>query len=998
MIRTSYRRHNISTLTKSRFLAKTYNSYRYSTSTKHDYAKTLNLPKTEFTMRANALEREPQLHSLLIDHAYKWQKENRKSAEEYILHDGPPYANGSLHMGHFLNKVLKDFVNRFHLLQGKRLNFIPGWDCHGLPIELKAVHENREKKLDPREIRKRARQFAESAAKEQLDDCRRWGLIGDWENHYKTMDKGYEAQQMRVFLEMFHHGMIYRGRRPVYWSPSSKTALAEAELEYPDTHSSISIYVTFPIVKGSGSLLDSFENPSIVIWTTTPWTLPSNMAISYHQDIEYSIVKLSKSEEEVQHLIIADSLVDATLEKILFKDQPDKESRDTEYEIIVNKIKGSDLFRVPNEKYGEYLRCRHPLTGIMDRDVPLLEGDHVTTDIGTGLVHTAPGHGMEDFLIGKEHGIDIFCPVNDDGMFTEEAGEQFRGLSVLDEGNIEVIRQLSSRGCLLRKEKYRHKYPYDWRTKKPVILRTTDQWFADLSALKSNAMKALEEVHIVPSSGRQRLEGMLGGRSEWCISRQRSWGVPIPVFYHSRTGEHLLNEDTVEFVAKLFEQHGSDCWWSMSEEELLPPQYKHLAEYYDKGTDTLDVWFDSGSSWAGVLRAREMPFPADVYLEGSDQHRGWFQSSLLTSVANGFPAPFKNLVTHGFVLDESGRKMSKSLGNIVSPQEVINGGKNKKKQPPYGADILRLWVSSTDYTRDVLIGKSLLATQFELGRKIRNTARFMLGNLSDFSLELHGVPYEELSALDQYALHRIRTFNESVNKYYNAFQFKRVHTAVTTMASAFLSSFYLEIVKDRLYANATDSKRRRAAQTVIYNALRSMMIAIAPIMCHLAEDIYQHFPNFEDSKERSVFCLEWPQSPKEWKRNDLEADFELINSLRGNVYKALEKIRLDRIIGSSLEARVTVYLKDAPHLVTTLERVFGNDLIPELEDIFVVSNLKLENEKTAVGGDYIMEVDVDKENILIGVEKETENYKCPRCWRFASYEMDQLCKRCDDVV
>jgi isoleucyl-tRNA synthetase len=661
------------------------------------YSDTVILMDTQFNQRANAVVREPELQEF-------WEKSKiyeslRESAEargaaKYVLHDGPPYANGDLHIGHALNKILKDFINRYQMIQGKYVEYIPGWDCHGLPIELKVLQSMKSKErqgLTPVDLRKKAAAFAQETVGKQMDSFKRYGVWADWDQPYLTLQPEYEAAQIEVFGKMFLKGHIYRGRKPVHWSPSSRTALAEAELEYPEGHTSQSIYVAFDAETVS-PCLEEFgpEGLRIAIWTTTPWTIPANLAVAVNSKLDYSVVEAPESAGGGR-LLVATDLIGSLAAKLgLAEGEALKE---------LATFKGSELTSGTTYK--------HPLAG---RTSMVVEGgDYITTESGTGLVHTAPGHGQEDYQTGLKYGLELLSPVDDGGRFTEEAGEAFAGLNVLGDGNEAVIEALRESGNLLSVDPYLHKYPYDWRTKKPTIFRATDQWFASVDNFRDDAMAAIDSVKWMPEFGKNRISAMTSSRADWCISRQRTWGVPIPVFYQKETGEALMTEETIAHVTALVREKGSDAWFELDEADLLPPSLAADADQWQKGTDTMDVWFDSGSSWSGVVNARpNLSFPADLYLEGSDQHRGWFQSSLLTSVASEGVAPYKNVLTHGFVLDEKGIKMSKSIGNVVDPLQVIEGGNNKKKNPAYGADVLRLWVASVDYTSDVCIGDNII--------------------------------------------------------------------------------------------------------------------------------------------------------------------------------------------------------------------------------------------------------------------------------------------------
>ncbi|MEG4207470.1 isoleucine--tRNA ligase [Microcoleus sp. Pol7_A1] len=848
------------------------------------YKDTVNLPKTKFDMRANATKREPELQQFWTDREIYDRLSENNPGDLFVLHDGPPYANGQLHIGHALNKILKDFINRYQMLRGKKVRYVPGWDCHGLPIELKVLQNMKSEErlnLTPIELRRKASAFAQQTMEQQRESFQRYGVWGDWEHPYLTMKPEYEAAQIGVFGQMVLKGYIYRGFKPVHWSPSSKTALAEAELEYPEGHTSRSIYVGFHVKKLSKSLQQKLKRymPSLwaAIWTTTPWTIPANLAIAVNPELTYAVVEPpANSHIAQQFMLVAVDAVDRL-----------SATFNTQLKILAT-FKGKEL---------EGCIYKHPL---FDRESPIVAGgDYITADSGTGLVHTAPGHGQEDFIVGKRCGLPVLTPVDENGNFTAEAG-QFAGLNVLGNGNAAVIDALAEANCLIKEESYAHSYPYDWRTKKPTIFRATEQWFASVEGFRDEALKAIAGVNWIPAQGENRITAMVSDRSDWCISRQRTWGVPIPVFYDEETNEPLLNEETIAHVQAIFAEKGSDAWWELSIDELLPESYRNNGRTYRKGTDTMDVWFDSGSSWAAVVKGRsELNYPADIYLEGSDQHRGWFQSSLLTSVATNGVAPYKTVLTHGFVLDEKGRKMSKSEGNVVDPAVVIK---------EYGADVLRLWVSSVDYSADVPLGKNILKQQSDVYRKIRNTAKFLLGNLHDFDPAKDAVAYEELPELDRYMLHRMGEVFAEVQDAFESFQFSRFFQTVQNFCTVDLSNFYLDIAKDRLYISATDTLRRRSCQTVIAIAVENLARAIAPVLCHMAEDIWQYLPY--PTPYKSVFEAGWVQIDAKWHNPELATRWQYLRQVRGEVNKVLEKARIEKAIGSSLEAKVLVYVPD----------------------------------------------------------------------------------------
>lgn len=946
------------------------------------YKDTVNLPKTKFEMRANAMKREPEIQKFWADNNIYHRLSQNNPGELFILHDGPPYANGSLHIGHALNKILKDIINRYQLLQGRKVRYVAGWDCHGLPIELKVLQNMKSAErqgLTPLQLRQKAQEFALATVDDQRECFKRYGIWGDWDHPYLTLKPEYEAAQIGVFGEMVLKGYIYRGLKPVHWSPSSKTALAEAELEYPEGHTSRSIYGAFPVTGLADPvkpvLGEYFADLGVAIWTTTPWTIPGNLAVAVNGDLHYAVVEVSPRDPETwgkfKYLIVATDLVES-LSTTLNVDLTVKAT-----------FKGQDL---------EHTTYRHPL---FDRESPVVVGgDYITTDSGTGLVHTAPGHGQEDYIVGRRYGLPILAPVDDDGNFTPEAGE-FAGLNVLGDGNQAVIDALTTAGCLLKEEAYAHKYPYDWRTKKPTIFRATEQWFASVAGFREEALKAIAGVKWIPAQGENRITPMVAERSDWCISRQRSWGVPIPVFYDEATGEPLLNQETIHHVQGIIAKAGSDAWWEMSVEELLPESYRHDGKSYRKGTDTMDVWFDSGSSWAAVVKQRpELRYPADMYLEGSDQHRGWFQSSLLTSVAVNGIAPYKTVLTHGFVLDEQGRKMSKSLGNVVDPQVVINGGKDQKKEPPYGADVLRLWVSSVDYSADVRLGGNIIKQLADVRNKIRNTARFLLGSLHDFDPEKDAVPLENLPELDRYMLHRMTEVFAEVTTAFESFQFFRFFQTVQNFCVVDLSNFYLDVAKDRLYISAPDAFRRRSCQTVLNIALENLARAIAPVLCHTAEDIWQFIPY--PTPYKSVFEAGWVRVDEKWRNSDLAEFWQNLRQIRNDVNKVLEQARVEKKIGSSLEAKILLYVKDE-HLrlaVKNLNPDMGNG-IDELRYLFLTSQVELlETPEHLQDLKYNLQLD----NWGIGVV-DAEGEKCDRCWNYSTHvgespEHPLLCERC----
>ncbi|KAJ8610102.1 hypothetical protein CTAYLR_007108, partial [Chrysophaeum taylorii] len=883
------------------------------------YRKTVLLPSTEFSQRANAVKKEPELQKWWDEQRVYERIWERATGPTFTLHDGPPYANGDLHIGHALNKVLKDFINRYRMLRGNKVRYVPGWDCHGLPIELKVVQglqaeEKKKKKkkkkekdeggsppppskaLDPLELREKAASFALETVEKQKAAFKRYGVWADWDRPYLTLAPEYEAAQLRVFANMFERGHIYRGRKPVWYSPSSRTALAEAELEYPDGHTSPSVYASFDVVEAAPCAAEYAKNLKLAIWTTTPWTLPANLAVAVGGELEYAVVERTEREER---LVVASELVETLSAK--FGEELRRLATFTGEELS----RGTTYARPVKNEGGEVGRV-------------VVGGDYITAEGGTGLVHTAPGHGLDDFVTGNKYGLDAFSPVDAAGAFTSEAGEGLAGLSVLGEGGKEVASRLEASGHVLLAEPYAHRYPYDWRTKKPVIMRATDQWFASVESFKEAALAAIDEVAWTPSVGKNRISAMTSGRGDWCISRQRAWGVPIPVFYRKSNGEALVTSETIARVEAIVKEKGTDAWWSLEVGELLPPSMRDVADQYIKGTDTMDVWFDSGTSWAGVVASRDElgALPADLYLEGSDQHRGWFQSSLLTSVAvNGGKAPYKAVLTHGFVLDEKGFKMSKSSGNVVDPREVIEGGKDKKAQPPYGADVLRLWVAGVDYAADVRVGANALKQVFEQYRKLRNTFRYLVGNVFDLD-EKPDLAYDALPSLDKWILGRLGALEIEAFEAYESYNFARVVNAATRFCVVDLSALYLDVSKDRLYVSPANAKRRRDCQATIAACLSALPRILGPLLPHLAEDLWQAIPYLDGeplSPDRaSVFDLD---APWDIENDDSrlapfpphdEARWDVIRALRDDANKALEAARRDGLLGASLDARLFV--------------------------------------------------------------------------------------------
>jgi isoleucyl-tRNA synthetase len=963
------------------------------------YKDTLNLLQTPFAMRANAKVREPEIQAFWAQQRLYERLSQQNPGEAFTLHDGPPYANGALHVGHALNKILKDIINKTALLQGKRARFVPGWDCHGLPIELKVLQglsSSERAELTPVTLRKKAHAYALEQVEGQKAGFRRWGIWADWETPYLTLQKDYEAAQIGVFGAMVLAGHIYRGLKPVHWSPSSRTALAEAELEYPDGHTSPSVFAAFPVVELPVALAAQLETAglpataatgagglAVAIWTTTPWTLPANLAVSVNGRLEYAICAVAARGDApnpaASHLVVAAELIESLQISLGLELTP------------LLSVKGAEL---------EGITYRHPL---LERTSPVvIGGDYITTEAGTGLVHTAPGHGVDDFNTGKKYGLPVLCPVDEAGNLTAEAGP-FAGTNVLKDANPAILSALEATGLLLKQERYEHRYPYDWRTKKPTIFRATEQWFASVEGFRAAALGAIAEVEWLPASGRNRIEAMVSERGDWCISRQRTWGVPIPVFYHRESGEVLLNEATLGHIQALIAEYGADVWWQRDEAGLLPEAYAAEANQWRKGSDTMDVWFDSGSSWAGVLQERGLHYPADLYLEGSDQHRGWFQSSLLTSVAVNGHAPYKRVLTHGFTLDEKGRKMSKSLGNVVDPAVLVEGGKNEKQEPAYGADVLRLWVSSVDYSADVPLGPGIVKQLADVYRKVRNTARYLLGNLHDFDPRPaceggDAIAVAELPLLDQWMLQRTAALIDSVTGDFERFEFYRFFQALQNFCVVDLSNVYLDIAKDRLYVSGAAECRRRSCQTVLSLVLERLAGLIAPVLCHMAEDIWQNLPY--PVAETSVFERGWPTAPDGWRQAQLEAPMERILELRSLVNRQLESCRSSGQLGASLEAQVQLELEEGSASTAEALRWLASSSHPSVDNLadwLLVSGL---NEGGAAPAELLAEASGN--GITVRIAK-AEGQKCERCWH---YETDigqhsahpSLCGRCVAVL
>ncbi|TAQ84326.1 hypothetical protein B7494_g7358 [Chlorociboria aeruginascens] len=935
------------------------------------WLSTLRLPKSSFPPRPLQADQSKYLQKC-SDDLYQWQSQERSAQDPFVLHDGPPYANGSLHIGHALNKILKDIICRVKVQQGRRVVYVPGWDCHGLPIEIKALevmrqkNEDGEAELDAISIRRAARSLASKTVKEQMKGFREWEVMADWDKAWKTMDPKFEIKQLGVFQEMVKKGLIFRRYKPVYWSPSSKTALAEAELEYKEDHESMAAYIKFPIKNIPQSLKDkfpSFNNLLVVIWTTTPWTLPANRAIAVHSDLEYIAVRNGEDQ-----LIIAKARL-PYLTKSLFGGN--------EVEVIADSILGSELVG------STYLNV---LRGQKAESQPIIHGDFVSPDSGSGLVHCAPGHGMDDYEVCTRLGIEADAPVDDLGCFTDAALPDdpgtLQGKPVLGDGSDEVLKILGDK--VLKVHKYKHKYPYDWRTKLPVIIRATQQWFADVGSVKEHALQHLKDVRFIPDTGRARLESFVKGRNEWCISRQRAWGIPIPALYNNE-GVALLTGESVAHIISVINERGIDAWWTDAPDELawvLPG----MEGSYRRGKDTMDVWFDSGSSWT------QTPEQADVYIEGTDQHRGWFQSSLLThmSASGKESAPFKTLITHGFTLDQDGKKMSKSLGNIIAPSQIMDGSllppvtsKRKKVAPAsqaLGPDALRLWVASCDYTRDVVIGQSVLKAITVSLLKYRIILKMLLGSMHVSAREA------PITKLDQVALNQLQSVMKEVATAYDNFEFYKGTYALNRWINSDLSAFYLEAMKDRLYCGDGGG--------VLEEIFCGVLRMLTPITPSLVEEAWDHRPEWMKSEtEIHPFqqtlddCVNCQGRVRAFE--DISEDVPWLLNANSAVKSAQEAARTQKIIGSSLESSVVLSLP------VEARQVFDK-YADELDSIFVVSSLEI-NGLIEGAWKFSAEFDAPGGTATAWV-LPPKDAKCPRCWRYVAPVENALCKRCEDVV
>ncbi|MEW6739728.1 MAG: isoleucine--tRNA ligase [Nitrospirota bacterium] len=935
-----------------------------------DYKDTLNLPQTDFPMKANLNQREPEMLKLWEEKAiYRRLQEKNKGNKSFILHDGPPYANGNIHIGHALNKILKDIIVKYKSMQGYYSPYVPGWDCHGLPIELQVDKNLGDKKeqVDVLQKRQLCREYADKFVNIQREDFKRLGVFGDWDNPYLTMSYDYEASIVREFFRFVNNGSVYKGKKPVHWCPSCVTALAEAEVEYADKESP-SIFVRFQIVEDDISkYLPQLAGKKtyIVIWTTTPWTLPANLALAVHPELIYAAVEDATEDENAIHIVAEDNLENLKVKDI---------------------IKGNVILKISGDKL-EGMRAKHPF---IDRESKVILGDFVTVGEGSGIVHIAPGHGEDDYEAGLKYGLDIYAPVDDRGKFTKHVPE-FEGQFVF-KANEGIIDTLKQRNALLGIDKIRHSYPHCWRCKKPVIFRATAQWFISMEKrnLRQKCLKEIERVEWIPSWGRERIHGMVSNRPDWCVSRQRSWGVPITLITCEDCGAFLDDEELFNKIVKLTEQEGADIWFKADVKDLLKDGYKCRcgSTSFKKEMDILDVWFDSGVSHAAVLeRDERLSWPAAMYLEGSDQHRGWFQSSLLASVGTREKAPYNIVLTHGFTVDGQGKKMSKSLGNVIAPQEVIKAN---------GADILRLWVSAEDYRDDVRLSKEIISRLTEAYRKIRNTGRFLLGNISDFD----GKDYSaNLLEIDRWAMSRLQNLIQKVMEAYEDFNFHEAFHSIYNFCIVDMSSFYLDILKDRLYTFRADSAERRAAQWVMYQILVDMTRLMAPVLSFTADEIWNYVPKKQsaDSSQQSadaesVFLSGFPIIKEEFVDEVLEKRWEKLITIRDEANKALEIKRKEKFIGNALEAKLVFYLPDEEFNLLQAYKNF-------LPALFIVSAVEIYPSSQKTGEVY---ESTEIKNMFIKVEKAS-GQKCERCWNWSEsvgkFEAHpQVCERCYNAI
>lgn len=896
-----------------------------------NYKETLLMPETSFQMRGNLPENEKlQREKWEEMDLYNKVREKNKGKTPFILHDGPPYANGNIHIGHAMNKILKDFVNRYKMMSGYDMIYIPGWDTHGLPIEQAVTNSGVDRKsMDKAEFRALCEKYAYEQIEKQMQGFKELNVLADWEHPYITLQKEMEARQIEVFAEMAKKGLIFKGLKPVYWSPSSESALAEAEIEYHDRKDP-SIYVAFPVVEGNDTVN---VGDNLVIWTTTPWTLPCNTGIAISEKFDYVKVLVND-----KYYIVANELLEDLAKEFGWEN----------YE-VVNVFTGDKI---------EGVKYKHVF---MDRVAPVIDGFHVTLDAGTGLVHIAPMYGADDFIIGKEYNLEMVNGIDDQGVLNELSGE-FNGL-FFEDANKAITVKLDELGVLLKLKFITHSYPHDWRTKKPIIFRATKQWFCSIDKIRDDLLNELENnVKFHTEWGKKRLYNMIHDRGDWCISRQRVWGVPIPIFYNE-DGSEIVDYDVMMHVADLFRKYGSNIWFEKEAKDLLPEGYTNPASpngNFTKEEDIMDVWFDSGSTWNGVLIEQGLPYPSDMYLEGSDQYRGWFNSSLICGVAVTGKAPYKELVSHGFTLDGNGNKMSKSLGNVIVPADMVR---------LHGSDILRLWVASTDYTEDVRISDDLIKQVKESYRKIRNTYKFMLGNLKDFDYTKDSVKYEDMPYYDKYMMNELNKFTKNVLEEYNNYNFQNVYKLVNNFVSFTLSNFYLDFTKDILYIEKADSLVRRSVQTVLYNILNNEVKLLAPILPYTSEEVYSLLPHTEES----VHLADMPEVVTYSDSTEVEELFNLFFELKDKVNKKLEEARNEKLIGSALEAVVKINLD--PKYNEVKEKLGSY-----LHQLFIVSKV---------------EYTTDGEEVV--VEKSTGE-KCNRCWNYVDHLNGDICDRCHNII
>ena len=933
-----------------------------------DYKDTLNLPVTDFPMRGNLPVREPEIRKRWdeID-LYQKMLEVNEGQRSFILHDGPPFSNGNIHMGTAMNKVLKDIINKSKTMEGYRTPYIPGWDNHGMPIESAIIKQSKldRKKMSVPEFRSACRDFAQKFVALQMESFERLGVAADWKHPYLTMNPSFEAKEVRVFGKMYENGYIYKGLKPVYWCAHDETALAEAEIEYQDMPCD-SIYVKFRVRDDLGKLSGTYDlsRTYFVIWTTTPWTLPGNVAIAAHPREDYCVVRTGG-----EYLILAEALVKETMSVAGIED----------YEIVQTGLKGQDF---------EYMQADHPF---LPRTSQLCCADYVTMDTGTGFVHTAPGYGAEDYMTGMKYHLEILVPVDDRGYQGEAAGK-FAGLR-FDESNEAIVEDMKQSGALLASKEIVHPYPHCWRCKKPIIYRATPQWFCSVEKFRDAAVAACEDVTWMPAWGKERMESMIAERSDWCISRQRHWGLPIPVFYCGSCGKPVCTPETIDRISALFAENGSNIWFEKEAKDLLPSGFKcpHCgkADGFTKETDTLDGWFDSGSTHFDVLDGREgMRRPSDLYLEGGDQYRGWFQSSLLTSVGAGKGgAPYKAVLTHGWTVDGEGKAMHKSLGNVVAPESIIK---------VYGADILRLWVASSDYRVDVRCSDAMFRQLSESYRKIRNTCRILLADLGmpdqDFNPKTDMVPFDQMPDIDRWAVSRLNRLVRSAREAYDRYEFHVICHDVLNFCSIDLSKLYIDITKDRLYCNRKDAPERRSAQTVMYLTVKSLTKILAPILSFTAEELWGYISLTEEDRPESVFCNPMPEYREDMDFPDMEKKYDGLFDVRDDVMKALELSRAEKIIGKSLEASVTIY--GSPD--NAAMKLFAEHK-DELEEIFIVSKVSLSNGEAPSGA-----FTETQSGVAVLVEV-AGGKKCSRCWVYRDDcepdgDEDYLCPRCREAV